>query len=698
MSEIITADGSVLNLYDGAYSGAQIDAAVARALRGGEIDDEIDAMRALIGPPLVAQTKAKMTDTGKIYVYTGSESGMINGNWYYWNGTAWVSGGVYNAVAVQTDKTLSISDMPADAKVTGEIREDFDTERSWVNLSLATEVRPAPTMRNGWGINMANGVPYESAARCGTRYRLAYRGRTVLECKGTGYQIFAYCYSDDNWTAGLASLTNGRYIDAPCVIPIDQPDRAVMYALSFRISSSGETVTTTMFDYICANISIRVIPEPLELDGTLTVSGAAADAAKVGDRLAMVSAGNAPVTGLLETTKNWFNCRTLEVDGAQALYYHDGHTILDETTTHTTNIECSTFVTMSMRGLQFWDTSYAVPLDTAAAPASWKANPQMFWALNPYTTAFSHLADGTPADPPNTRYAAAVANMMCDYGTEVDVSDIRPGDILFFARRVSAGGEYVHPLWFKKINHIGICYAVHETEAYPEVYTLAEMTDTSSRYVYRGEETDMVAGDWYYYNSGAWHRGGPYVDPAEFPLTHEMIHCQKDEADSTRNPSFVPPWPTFVSDPSDIGSSSQGKGHGSIFIEQLESIRGDDVNGIDTLCCVCRPAPGSLWAERRHFDAQTEPIKITSQPKDIETVPKSGLKCIVIAEGSGLTYQWQYCAAGTTTWANTSFVGARTNVMTLNATAARNGYQYRCKITDGSGNIAYSRALTLTVV
>ena len=105
MSEIITADGSVLNLYDGAYSGAQIDAAVARALRGGEIDDEIDAMRALIGPPLVAQTKAKMTDTGKIYVYTGSESGMINGNWYYWNGTAWVSGGVYNAVAVQTDKT-----------------------------------------------------------------------------------------------------------------------------------------------------------------------------------------------------------------------------------------------------------------------------------------------------------------------------------------------------------------------------------------------------------------------------------------------------------------------------------------------------------------------------------------------------------------------------------------------------------------
>ncbi|MEE1113805.1 MAG: hypothetical protein UHN88_01865, partial [Eubacterium sp.] len=34
-----------------------------------------------------------------------------------------------------------------------------------VNLSLATEVRPAPTMRNGWGINMANGIPYEEKIR-----------------------------------------------------------------------------------------------------------------------------------------------------------------------------------------------------------------------------------------------------------------------------------------------------------------------------------------------------------------------------------------------------------------------------------------------------------------------------------------------------------------------------------------------------
>ena len=61
-----------------------------------------------------------MTDTGKVYIYTGSESGYTTGNWYYYNGTTWVSGGVYNSVEIETDKTLSVADMPADAKETGD--------------------------------------------------------------------------------------------------------------------------------------------------------------------------------------------------------------------------------------------------------------------------------------------------------------------------------------------------------------------------------------------------------------------------------------------------------------------------------------------------------------------------------------------------------------------------------------------------
>ena len=72
------------------------------------------------GYPFTAASAAAMTDTTKIYVYTGSETGYTNGNWYYWNGTVWTSGGVYNATALETDTTLTVSGAAADAKVVGD--------------------------------------------------------------------------------------------------------------------------------------------------------------------------------------------------------------------------------------------------------------------------------------------------------------------------------------------------------------------------------------------------------------------------------------------------------------------------------------------------------------------------------------------------------------------------------------------------
>lgn len=76
--------------------------------------------KAYVGSPLVANTVSAMTDQTKIYVYTGSESGYTAGNWYYHNGSTWVSGGVYNSSAVNVDKTLTQDGYAADAKVTGD--------------------------------------------------------------------------------------------------------------------------------------------------------------------------------------------------------------------------------------------------------------------------------------------------------------------------------------------------------------------------------------------------------------------------------------------------------------------------------------------------------------------------------------------------------------------------------------------------
>lgn len=72
------------------------------------------------GTPLTANSAAAMTDTTKVYVYTGTTtSTLTNGHWYYYDGSAWADGGIYNSVAFSTDTTLTLSGVPADAAATG---------------------------------------------------------------------------------------------------------------------------------------------------------------------------------------------------------------------------------------------------------------------------------------------------------------------------------------------------------------------------------------------------------------------------------------------------------------------------------------------------------------------------------------------------------------------------------------------------
>jgi len=68
--------------------------------------------RVASGAPIVVASASDMTDTSQIYVLS------TDGNWYYYNGSAWVAGGEYGAVS--TDTTLTQSGIPADAKKTGD--------------------------------------------------------------------------------------------------------------------------------------------------------------------------------------------------------------------------------------------------------------------------------------------------------------------------------------------------------------------------------------------------------------------------------------------------------------------------------------------------------------------------------------------------------------------------------------------------
>ena len=112
------------------------------AASAGEAQTILTAIQNSYGHPFVAVTVADMTDTSKVYVYTGTEAGYTAGNWYYYDGANWVSGGTYNSTAFTTDTSLSVSGMAADAKVTGDkinIVEDASFILSPIVVDTTTE-------------------------------------------------------------------------------------------------------------------------------------------------------------------------------------------------------------------------------------------------------------------------------------------------------------------------------------------------------------------------------------------------------------------------------------------------------------------------------------------------------------------------------------------------------------------------------
>ncbi len=93
-----------------------------------------------------------------------------------------------------------------------------------------------------------------------------------------------------------------------------------------------------------------------------------------------------------------------------------------------------------------------------------------------------------------------------------------------------------------------------------------------------------------------------------------------------------------------------------------------------------------------HFDM----LRISSHPQDAAVDEGKTASFTVSAAGPDLTYQWQYKTPGTDAWYRSGLDGADTPTLTVSATEARSGYQYRCVVTNGYGTVT-SDAATLTV-
>ena len=70
------------------------------------------------GSPTPVATVVEMTDESAVYLYTGSESGYTAGNWYYYDGSAWTSGGTYGGATTST--TFNQHGVPADDFAVGD--------------------------------------------------------------------------------------------------------------------------------------------------------------------------------------------------------------------------------------------------------------------------------------------------------------------------------------------------------------------------------------------------------------------------------------------------------------------------------------------------------------------------------------------------------------------------------------------------
>ena len=123
-------------------------------------------------------------------------------------------------------------------------------------------------------------------------------------------------------------------------------------------------------------------------------------------------------------------------------------------------------------------------------------------------------------------------------------------------------------------------------------------------------------------------------------------------------------------------------------------------NGYEYRCVVKNSAgTANSNAAKLTVSASGAPA-ITTQPQNVTAAPGTTAKFTVAASGGNLSYQWQVRTKSTEAWDNVNpriYSGGTTATLSVPATTARNGYEYRCVVTNSAGSVD-SNTVKLTVV
>ncbi len=122
-----------------------------------------------------------------------------------------------------------------------------------------------------------------------------------------------------------------------------------------------------------------------------------------------------------------------------------------------------------------------------------------------------------------------------------------------------------------------------------------------------------------------------------------------------------------------------------------------DRDGYQYRCVVTDGSGNKVTSKGATLTVKAPAVTITGQPESKSVTEGASVTFAVTASGTDLTYQWQFRTSDTASWKNSGMTGSKTNSITVQGTKARDGYQYRCVVSDANGNKVTSKAATLTV-
>lgn len=156
--------------------------------------DRLAGIAAAVGSPLVITDPDDFDNAShtKVYVYVGTTTALYtNGDWYYWDGDGWESGGVYNSVAVDTDETLSVQGQAADAAAVGEVATEVTNIKNVLKTNQYVLLPDMLSWRQGT-ISATTGEYQSSDARV---YSSRFIGISNISVDSA--EIALMCYDDD---------------------------------------------------------------------------------------------------------------------------------------------------------------------------------------------------------------------------------------------------------------------------------------------------------------------------------------------------------------------------------------------------------------------------------------------------------------------------------------------------------------------